>query len=608
MKSGKTRIVADSSDTQSLDKVFADLRDPEVMRLEPRLFVQRVLSHAESKERDNIPLLTNSSSAKIIMDTQTTETRCAEESVVVREGMAEILANEKKVFYNPVQEFNRDLSVAVLSIFAKERHEACQKIEPSKKAARKSSEGITILEALSATGLRSIRYAKEVPFVQQITANDISAPAVESIKKNILHNGVGDLVTTSHEDATMVMYRHRSDRFDAVDIDPYGSPSVFLDGAVQCISEGGLLLVTATDMAVLAGNSPETCHVKYGAISLKSKACHEMALRILLQHISSHAGRYGRYIQPLISISVDFYIRVFVRVYTGQIVCKSVASKLGMIYQCVGCESMTTQPLSIIKPDNKFGLPAGPPVDKLCQYCGHKHHIGGPIWLGPLHDRQFVSQLLSKVDTVGFGTRKRLHGVLNVIYEELDVPLYYLLDRLMSIVKCEVPPMVTFSSALINAGYKVSISHAHKTSVKTDAPNDVIWDIVRAWEKLHPAKKERFESDSAALAILNTSSSHEISFQPHPLANPASRQKKLARFQKNPTAYWGPGTKSTMMVQTKDSILKKKKNQNKHFKKRHSAFSDESGIAESFDSPEKLGAISEDDQIKPTPQKQLKRD
>ncbi|XP_046596240.1 probable tRNA (guanine(26)-N(2))-dimethyltransferase [Neodiprion lecontei] len=549
-----------------------------------------------------------SSFAKIVMNTQAAETRGAEESIVVREGMAEILANEKKVFYNPVQEFNRDLSVAVLSIFTEER-KAYQKIEPSKKVAQRCSEGITILEALSATGLRSIRYAKEVPFVHQITANDISAAAVESIKKNVLHNGVGDLVTTSHEDATMVMYRHRSDRFDAVDVDPYGSPSVFLDGAVQCISEGGLLLITATDMAVLAGNSPETCHVKYGAISLKSKACHEMALRILLQHISSHAGRYGRYIQPLISISVDFYIRVFVRVYTGQIVCKGVASKLGMIYQCVGCESITTQPLSMTKSDNKYGLPAGPPVDKLCHYCGHKHHIGGPIWLGPLHDRQFVSQLLSKVDTGEFGTKKRLQGVLNVIYEELDVPLYYLLDRLMSIVKCEVPPMVTFSSALINAGYKVSISHAHKTSVKTDAPNSVIWDIVRAWEKLHPAKKERFESDSAALAILNTSSSHEISFQPHPLANPASRQKKLSRFQKNPTAYWGPGTKSTMMVQTKDSILKKKKNQNKHFKrKQRSASSDESGIMKSFDSPEKGDVVPEDDQTKPSPQKQLKRD
>lgn len=72
------------------------------------------------------------------------------------------------------------------------------------------------------------------------------------------------------------MYQSRQNRFDVVDLDPYGCPSIFLDSAVQCVSNGGLLLVTATDMAVLAGNSPETCYVKYGAVSIKSKACHEL--------------------------------------------------------------------------------------------------------------------------------------------------------------------------------------------------------------------------------------------------------------------------------------------------------------------------------------------
>ncbi len=39
-----------------------------------------------------------------------------------------------------------------------------------------------------------------------------------------------------------------------------------------------------------------------------------MALRILLRCVESHANRYGRYIEPLMSISADFYIRVFLRV------------------------------------------------------------------------------------------------------------------------------------------------------------------------------------------------------------------------------------------------------------------------------------------------------
>ncbi len=34
-----------------------------------------------------------------------------------------------------------------------------------------------------------------------------------------------------------------------MDLDPYGSPAQLLDSAVQAVSEGGLLLITATDMA-----------------------------------------------------------------------------------------------------------------------------------------------------------------------------------------------------------------------------------------------------------------------------------------------------------------------------------------------------------------------
>lgn len=35
----------------------------------------------------------------------------------IKEGQAEICVGTEKVFYNPVQEFNRDLSIAVLTLF-----------------------------------------------------------------------------------------------------------------------------------------------------------------------------------------------------------------------------------------------------------------------------------------------------------------------------------------------------------------------------------------------------------------------------------------------------------------------------------------------------------
>lgn len=42
------------------------------------------------------------------------------------------------------------------------------------------------------------------------------------------------------------------------------------------LSPSGLLCVTCTDMAVMAGNSGETCYSKYGSVSIKAKYCHEM--------------------------------------------------------------------------------------------------------------------------------------------------------------------------------------------------------------------------------------------------------------------------------------------------------------------------------------------
>jgi len=60
---------------------------------------------------------------------------------------------------------------------------------------------MTILEALSATGLRSIRYAKEIPNVKHIVANDWSKKAVIAIEENVRDNGVENIVSTSNSDA-----------------------------------------------------------------------------------------------------------------------------------------------------------------------------------------------------------------------------------------------------------------------------------------------------------------------------------------------------------------------------------------------------------------------
>ena len=47
------------------------------------------------------------------------------------------------------------------------------------------------------------------------------------------------------------------------------------------------------------------------------------ALRIVLQTVDTLAARYGRYIVPLLSLSIDFYLRVFLRIKTGAAAAKN---------------------------------------------------------------------------------------------------------------------------------------------------------------------------------------------------------------------------------------------------------------------------------------------
>ena len=62
-------------------------------------------------------------------------------------------------------------------------------------------QGLYILEALAASGLRSIRYALEIPAIDSIVANDFSNQAYESICRNIRENGVDHLISPSCREA-----------------------------------------------------------------------------------------------------------------------------------------------------------------------------------------------------------------------------------------------------------------------------------------------------------------------------------------------------------------------------------------------------------------------
>ncbi|KAL8444332.1 hypothetical protein Emed_006296 [Eimeria media] len=133
--------------------------------------------------------------------------------------------------------------------------------------------------------------------------------------------------------------------YDVVDVDPYGSCAPFLDAAVSAIRSGGLLCLTSTDMSTLVGNALETAFYKYGGAAAKSSAHHEVALRLVLHAAAQAAARQRRAIEPLLCLSVDFYVRLFLRVYDSPEHCKQLQQKTAMVFHCATCEAFSVAPL-----------------------------------------------------------------------------------------------------------------------------------------------------------------------------------------------------------------------------------------------------------------------
>lgn len=141
--------------------------------------------------------------------------------------------------------------------------------------------------------------------------------------------------------------------------------------------------------------------------------------------------------------------------------------------------------------------------------------MGGPYYSGPIHSPLFMDMLLRQLASspeTTFGTRQRMIGMLSVISEELNVPFYYTASSLANSMRCTTPPMdvITYvelkltknRSALLNAGYEVSQSHASPGSLKTSAPAQVLYDIYKVWcQENAPVQESNLKKGSPAFQL-----------------------------------------------------------------------------------------------------------
>jgi tRNA (guanine26-N2/guanine27-N2)-dimethyltransferase len=385
--------------------------------------------------------------------------------------------------------------------------------------------------------------------------------------------------------------------WDVIDLDPYGSAAPFIDGAVQSVEHGGLLCITCTDMAALGGSHPETAYGRYAALPIQSAPyLQELALRLLLHTIATSAARYGRTIRPVLSVGMAFYVRVFVEVYDDKKGVSELSLQIGQVYQSSHCPTFFTLPHGVLGGKKHNVYQSSRLVPSKCPETGAAFKIGGPLWLGPLHDPTVVQAALDRLvdqptpstsktlDIQLLATKDRLIGLLSSVREELHdgAPLYYTLPSLCKTLHVTSPPLKSVMAALFNAGYQVSGYHKEPVAIKTNAPSSVVWDVLRAWAKQYPPIKTPPET-SAAHKILAVEPSITVDFTiPKDVAwcgggTTNTHTTGVARFPLNPTKNWGPKpkatNKTTTITTTTTTTL-----QDHQSKRKHSSEGDEKSL------------------------------
>jgi tRNA (guanine26-N2/guanine27-N2)-dimethyltransferase len=266
-----------------------------------------------------------------------------------------------------------------------------------------------------------------------VTLNDAQPSACEIIRKNAELNGLD--VRVMNKSAAPLLYER--EKYDCVDIDPFGTPAPFMEAAFQSVAPKGLMFVTATDIASLAGVYQKPCYKKYGVASCRTTFERELGMRALLSYVFRTGMKYEFMPEPLLCYSSMHYTRLYLRFRKGQKYVNRGFSNLG--WAAYG------------KDEDREIFPLNDPLPKP----GAK--LIGPIWIGSTHDKKFLES---------FYHEKK---ILQQVYGELDFPLYWDVHRLSSVWKSGTPKMDELFARLEKKGYRASRTHCCGQCVKTNA-------------------------------------------------------------------------------------------------------------------------------------------
>ncbi len=353
-----------------------------------------------------------------------------------------------RVFYNPLMEFCRDISVSVARVLSKRL------------------KFIKACDPLAGVGVRGVRYALEVGGVSGILINDLSPEAFELIKRNVEMNGVTHLAECRNSDANLVLCENRG-RFNFVDIDPFGSPAPFIEAACSATTRRGMLAITATDTAPLSGTHPRACVRRYGAKPLRTEYCHELGIRILAGFSQRVGGKQEIALKPVLSHATQHYFRIYFELDRGANRTDEILGEQGYVSHCFRCGSRVLNRGLVTELPNACN-------------CGGKFYHAGPLWLGSLIDQNFAQETMMDLVMRDFKLKyKELH-LLNRCIEEAEGPAtFYDLNCLAGHAGAPPPKIALLIAKLRATGRFASRTHFSNTGLRTNAPMDEILHIIR---------------------------------------------------------------------------------------------------------------------------------
>jgi tRNA (guanine26-N2/guanine27-N2)-dimethyltransferase len=389
-------------------------------------------------------------------------------SETVKEGKVKILVPKLKafmkqpsdyapskapVFYNPVMELNRDIAV-----LASQAHQRIVNRE------------ISICEPLTSTGIRGIRFAAEIHGVKNVLISDINESAFNLAKHNVHLNGLQERVTVQWKDANCLLSCHGAphERFDVVDVDPFGSPVPYLDSAIRALRDNGLSAVTATDLAPLCGVHSKACVRKYGGKPLRTEYCHELAVRLLAGCIATLTAKHEIGIRVVFSHCTDHYIRVYAKIDYGAKKADASVKNLGYVLHCFNCLHRETAKAPFTKNIEK------------CPECGSKMDYSGPLWLERIFDRKFCELMAKENMHMAFRNSGKITKLFSLTKAEAEAPAtYYVLDKISDKLALPVPSVDAMLQTLRDSGFQAFPTHFNSRGVRTDAPALIVQNLLQ---------------------------------------------------------------------------------------------------------------------------------